>query len=84
MGLEMVTRVRRYQGSVGRYNPRGIKATGFAVTRRIRHYTAVSGCSKDIINVGSLFRLTVSPPTACLNVLQSLHEWMQGRVLSGL
>ena len=30
------------RGSVGRYDPWGIKATGFAVTRKIRHYTAVT------------------------------------------
>ena len=30
------------RSSVGRYDPWGIKATGFAVTRKIRHYTAVT------------------------------------------
>ena len=30
------------RGSVGRYDPWGIKATGFAVTRNIRHYAAVT------------------------------------------
>ena len=30
------------RGSLGRYDPWGIKATGFAVTRKIRHYTAVT------------------------------------------
>ena len=32
-------------GSVGRYDPRGIKATGFAVTTKINHYAAVTTCS---------------------------------------
>ena len=27
---------------VGRYDPWGIKATGFAVTRKINHYAAVT------------------------------------------
>ena len=30
------------RGSVGRYDPRGIKATGFAVTTKINHYAAVT------------------------------------------
>ena len=37
MGLK-----RDIRGSVGRYDPWGIKATGFAVTRKIRHYAAVT------------------------------------------
>ena len=43
MGLKRVMWVRRYQGSVGRYDPWGIKATGFAVTTKINHYAAVRG-----------------------------------------
>ena len=31
------------QGQCRRYDPWGIKATDFAVTRKIRHYTAVTG-----------------------------------------
>ena len=31
------------RGSVGRYDPWGIKATGFAVTTKINHYAAVTG-----------------------------------------
>ena len=42
MGLKRVSWVRRYPGSVGRYDPWGIKATGFAITRKIRHYAAVT------------------------------------------
>ena len=30
------------RGSVGRYDPWGIKATGFAVTTKINHYAAVT------------------------------------------
>ena len=30
------------RGSVGRYDPWGIKATGFAITRKINHYAAVT------------------------------------------
>ena len=33
------------RGSVGRYDPWGIKATDFAITRKIRHYAAVTGVS---------------------------------------
>ena len=43
MGLKRVMSVRRYQGKcVGRYDPWGIKATGFAVTTKINHYAAVT------------------------------------------
>ena len=38
----MVSGFEDVKGSVGRYDPWGIKATGFAVTRKIRHYTAVT------------------------------------------
>ena len=35
------------RGSVGRYDPWGIKATGFAVTTKINHYAAVTDlCNK--------------------------------------
>ena len=33
---------RDIRGSVGRYDPWGIKATGFAVTTKINHYAAVT------------------------------------------
>ena len=42
VGLKRVMWVRRYEGSVGRYDPWGIKATGFAVTTKINHYAAVT------------------------------------------
>ena len=42
MGLEMVSRVRRYQGQCQALRPWGIKAGGFAVKRKIRHHTAVT------------------------------------------
>ena len=34
MCLEMISRVRDIRGSVRRYDPWGIKATGFTVTRK--------------------------------------------------
>ena len=42
MGLKRVSWVRRYQGQFWRSDPWGIKATGFAVIRKIRHYAAVT------------------------------------------
>ena len=43
MGLEMVSWDRRYQGQCRALWLRSeVKATGFAVTRKIRHYTAVT------------------------------------------
>ena len=44
MGLKRVSWVRRYQISDirYRYDPWGIKATAFAITRKIRHYAAVT------------------------------------------
>ena len=44
------------RGSVGRYEPWGIKATGFAVTTKINHYAAVTrrrqfSCSLGVVAV---------------------------------
>ena len=36
------------RSSVGRYNPWGIKATGFAVTTKINHYAAVTDIREQI------------------------------------
>ena len=36
------------RGSVGRYDPWGIKATGFAVTTKINHYAAVTAGSPPV------------------------------------
>ena len=42
MGLKRSVGFGDIRGSVGRYDPWGIKATGFAITRKIRHYAAVT------------------------------------------
>ena len=36
------------RGSVGRYDPWGIKATGFAVTTKINHYAAVTVAHRQV------------------------------------
>ena len=48
------------------------------------HLKGAGGGSEDIVNIGGLFRLLRSRPTASLHVLRGLQEWMQGRELSGL
>ena len=42
------------RGSVGRYDPWGIKATGFAVTTKINHYAAVTTGSVRGHNLASM------------------------------
>ena len=42
MGLKRFMWFGDIRGRVGRYDPWGIKATGFAVTRKINHYAAVT------------------------------------------
>ena len=37
-----------------------------------------------MVNIGGLYRLLLSRPTAGLQVRRGLQEWMQGRELSGL
>ena len=37
------------RGSVGRYDPWGIKATGFAVTTKINHYAAVTRSVRPVV-----------------------------------
>ena len=47
-------------------------------------YQGADGGIEDVDIIGGLFRLLLSGPTAGLQVLCCLHEWEQGRELSGL
>ena len=47
------------------------------------HLDGARGGSEEIVNIAGLFCLLLSRPTAVLQVLRGLQEWMQSLALSG-